>query len=61
MSDLIAISLDSYEDPLSLLRGWFRLTGVDPIYLLPDPDGDMIVWASSEPFTVEDVRRKKEL
>ena len=56
---LIGIPLDSYEDPISLLRERVEFDGQTPIYLLPDPDDDCIIWVSDTPFTVEDIVNKR--
>ena len=54
------ISLDSYEDPLEQLRegvlnGFSELS---PIYLLQDPEDEMVVHYCNEPFTVDDIREE---
>jgi hypothetical protein len=58
VKDIGAIALDSYEDPLELLRQDVggRFAGMDPIYLLQDPGDPMIVYHCTEPFDIDDVR-----
>ena len=58
MKDIGAIALDSYEDPLALLREDVggRFSGVDPIFLLQDPDDHMVVYHCTEPFDIDDVK-----
>jgi len=56
---LVDIPLDSYEDPMSLLCKYVTFDGRTPIYLLPDPDDNCIVWVSDAPFTVKDIEEVK--
>ena len=57
MKDIGAIALDSYEDPLELLREGVggRFAGTVPIYLLQDPNDMMLVYHCAEPFDIDDV------
>ena len=62
MKDIGAIALDSYEDPLALLRENVggRFSGCTPIYILQDPEDPMVVYHCDVPFDIDDVKEALE-
>lgn len=58
VKNIHAISLDSMEDPLSLVMQNLEREGKPgstPVYLLPEPD-DQIIYMAFDPFSLEEAR-----